>query len=93
VSDPTRLDEVLRSLGETLTFEGRGRTVTEFAYALRNLSASSIVLIGLPGHGVGRGSGYRGEQLDAVARGYFAAVRADTVDAFVRANPKLVNRS
>lgn len=93
VSDPTRLDEVLRSLGETLTFEGRGRTVTEFAYALRNLSASSIVLIGLPGHGVGRGSGYRGEQLDAVARRYFAAVRADTVDAFVRANPNLVNRS
>jgi LCP family protein required for cell wall assembly len=93
VTNQVRLDEVLRSLDETLTFDGRGRKITEYAYALRNVSASSIVLIGLPGRGVGRGSGYRGERLDAVAGSYFAAVRADTVDAFVRANGRLVNRS
>jgi LCP family protein required for cell wall assembly len=93
VTNPIKLDGVLRALGKTLTFDGRGRKITEFAYALRNLKPSSMVLVGLPGHGVGSGGGYRGEQLAQVAKSYFAAVRADTVDAFVRANPKLVNSS
>jgi LCP family protein required for cell wall assembly len=91
VTNPVRLDQVLRALGKTLIFDGRGRKATEYAYALRNLRPSTMVLVGLPGHGVGRGSGYRGEQLDSVAKTYFAAVRSDTVDAFVRAHPKLVN--
>jgi polyisoprenyl-teichoic acid--peptidoglycan teichoic acid transferase len=90
VTDPGKLDGVVRALGETLTFTG-GRKVTEYAYALRNVRPASTVLVGLPGRGVGSGSGYRGEQLDAVAASYFAAVKADTVDAFLRAHPKLVN--
>jgi polyisoprenyl-teichoic acid--peptidoglycan teichoic acid transferase len=91
VTDPIKLDGVLRALGKTLTFDGRGRKITEYAYALRNVQPSSMVLVGLPGRGVGSGGGYRGEQLDAVAKSYFAAVRSDTVDAFLRTHPKLVN--
>jgi polyisoprenyl-teichoic acid--peptidoglycan teichoic acid transferase len=91
VTNPVQLDRVLRALGRTLTFDGRGRKVTEFAYALRNLRAGSITLVGLPGRSVGSGGGYRGEQLDPVAGRYFAAVRGGTVDAFLRANPTLVN--
>jgi polyisoprenyl-teichoic acid--peptidoglycan teichoic acid transferase len=90
VTDPGKLDGVVRALGETLTFTG-GRKITEYAYALRNVRPDSTVLVGLPGHGVGGGSGYRGEQLDAVAKSYFAAAKADTVDAFLRTHPKLVN--
>jgi LCP family protein required for cell wall assembly len=93
VGNPIKLDQVLRALGKTLTFDGRGRKITEYAYALRNVPASSIVLIGLPGRSVGSGSGYRGEQLDAAAKSFFAAVKADTIDAFVRTHPKLVNSS
>jgi polyisoprenyl-teichoic acid--peptidoglycan teichoic acid transferase len=91
VTDPVKLDGVLRALGKTLTFDGRGRKVTEYAYALRNVRPTSMVLVGLPGHSVSSGGRYRGEQLDAVAKSYFAAVRHDTVDAFLRTHPKLVN--
>jgi LCP family protein required for cell wall assembly len=94
VTDPGKLDQVLRALGKTLIFQGGSRKVTEFAYALRNLKASAITLVGLPGKGVGSGSGYRGEQLDAASeKGYFGAVRADAVDAFLKTHPKLVNSS
>jgi LCP family protein required for cell wall assembly len=92
-TDSVKLDKVLRALGQALTFDGRGRKITEYAYALRNVKSSSIVLIGLPGRSIGGGGSYRGEQLDAVARPFFAAVKADAVDAFVRTHPKLVNSS
>jgi polyisoprenyl-teichoic acid--peptidoglycan teichoic acid transferase len=91
VADPIKLDKVLRAVGKTLTFDGRGYSVYDFAYALRGVPADGIVLVGLPGRSVGSGGGYRGEQLDAVARQFFGAVKADTVDSFLRTHPKLVN--
>ena len=48
--------------------------------------------MGLPGSGVSSGGSYRGEALGSIQKSYFAALRADKLDAFVAANPKLVNR-
>jgi len=90
--DPAKLDAVLRAVGDTLTFDGRGRGVIDFAYALREIAPADITLVGLPGAGVGRGSGYRGEQLKAAGKQFLTAVREDRVAQFLAANPTLVNK-
>ncbi|MEU7823349.1 LCP family protein [Catellatospora sp. NPDC049133] len=91
LTDPTKLDDVLGALGETFTFDGRGRKPSEFAYALRNIRPANLTLVGLPGSGVFSGGAYRGERLDAVQSTYFAALRADKLDAWTKSHPKLVN--
>jgi anionic cell wall polymer biosynthesis LytR-Cps2A-Psr (LCP) family protein len=90
--DPVKLDRVLQAIGEALVFDGRGRRVIDFAYALRDVEAADITLVGLPGGSVGRGSGYAGEQLQPVGRQFLAAVRGDRVAAFLAAHPELVNK-
>lgn len=90
-TNPIKLDKVLRAAGQSLVFNGRGHTVVDYGLALRNVRPDSIVMIKLPGAGVGSGSGYLGEKLLPVAHDFFAAVRAGTVDEFVVAHPELIN--
>jgi anionic cell wall polymer biosynthesis LytR-Cps2A-Psr (LCP) family protein len=89
--DPIKLDRVLRAVGDALVFDGRGRRVIDFAYALRDVSAKNMTLVALPGGSVGRGSGYAGEQLKPVSRQFLAAVKGDTVAQFLTAHPELVH--
>jgi anionic cell wall polymer biosynthesis LytR-Cps2A-Psr (LCP) family protein len=91
--DPAKTEAVLRALGETLTFDGRGRSPVAFAYALRELRPSDLTLVGLPGSGVGVGSNYRGEQLRSSGRDFLKALQRGTVDAFLASHPKMVNES
>ncbi|WP_155372636.1 LCP family protein [Catellatospora vulcania] len=91
LTDPTRLDSVLSALGDTFTFDGRGRKPSEFVYALRNIRPANLTLVGLPGGGVFSGGAYRGERLDAVQSTYFAALRADKLDTWTKTHPTLVN--
>lgn len=92
VTNPANLDKVVKALGKTLTFDGRGHRLVDYAFALKNLNASNVTLVGLPGGGVSSGGSYRGEALGAIQKSYFAALRSDTLDTFVAANPKLVNK-
>lgn len=91
VTNPFKLDAVLRAAGESLIFNGRGHNVVDFAFALRNLRASSIAMIRLPGGAVMSGGTYQGERLEPVAEEFFAAVRQGTVDTFVLNHPELLN--
>ena len=91
LTDPAKFDGIVAALGATLTFDGRGRKPTEFLYALRNIRPANLTLTGLPGGGVFTGGGYQGERLDAVQKTYFAALRADTLAAWTKSHPKLVN--
>nr|WP_232534366.1 LCP family protein [Plantactinospora sp. KBS50] len=92
LSNPLKLDAVLRAAGESLIFNGRGNDVAEWALALRDLRASSIEMIRLPGEAIGQGSGYRGERLLPVAKDFFASVRADRVGEFLAEHPDLRNK-
>jgi polyisoprenyl-teichoic acid--peptidoglycan teichoic acid transferase len=91
LSNPAHFEQILKAVSTTLIFDGRGRKPSEFAYALRNVNASAMTLIGLPGSGVYGGGGYLGESLNSVQASYFAAVRADTVAAWVTSHKTLVN--
>ncbi|GAA4675199.1 LCP family protein [Phytohabitans rumicis] len=92
VTNPVKLDKVLRSAGESLIFNGRGHSVVDYGLTLRNLRASSITMIKLPGRGVGTGSNYKGEELLDPSQDFFAAVQADTLDTFVVSHPELIQR-
>ncbi len=92
LKNPVRFNQVLVRLGKTLIFDGRGRKPVEFGFALRNLKASAITLVGLPGGSIFNGGQYGGESLNSTTQSsYFAAVRADKVDAWVSSHRNLVN--
>jgi polyisoprenyl-teichoic acid--peptidoglycan teichoic acid transferase len=92
VTNPLKLDAVLRAAGQSLIFNGRGHSVVDYGLALRDLRASSITMIKLPAQGVGTGGNYQGEELLPPAKVFFAAVKADTVDEFIVSNPSFINR-
>ncbi len=80
------------ALGDMVTLDLRGRTVSEYLYALRNVRPEAITLVGLPGGSVfNSGGGYAGEALGPIRYSYFEAVRNDSVAEFLAANPNLVN--
>ncbi|MFC0530884.1 LCP family protein [Phytohabitans kaempferiae] len=92
VTNPVKLDNVLRAAGQSLVFNGRGHSVLDYAVALRDIRSNSITMIKLPGRGVGTGSNYRGEELLPPAADFFAAVRNGTVDSFVVSHPEFINK-
>jgi len=92
VTDPLKLDRVVRALGKALTFDGRGHRVIDFAFALKNIRPANITMVGLPGSGVYSGGSYIGEALAPIQSRYFAALRQDKLDSFLAANPGLVHR-
>jgi len=92
LANPATLTELVRSLGSTLIFDGRGRTPTDYAYALRRLRPATITLVSLPGGSVyGSGGQYLGESLSGIQSGFFSAMRQDKLAAWLRSNPSLVD--
>jgi anionic cell wall polymer biosynthesis LytR-Cps2A-Psr (LCP) family protein len=93
VLNPLEADRILTAMGKGVIFDGRGRTPSEYGYALRNLRPENVTLVGLPGSSAyNGGGGYAGESLnEGVKNSYFAALNADTLAAWVAANPGLVN--
>ncbi|MFJ6198481.1 LCP family protein [Micromonospora sp. NPDC092111] len=85
---PDRVDQVVAALGDTLVYAG-GPHIVDLAYALGGLSADRITLVGLPGDGVGKGSGYRGEQLTPTGRGFLPALKAGDAEKYLDAHPEL----
>ena len=64
--------------------------LVEYGFALSKLRPETLTLVALPGGGVGRGSGYQGEQLTSVGRGFITQLNAGKADAYLRAHPNLV---
>jgi anionic cell wall polymer biosynthesis LytR-Cps2A-Psr (LCP) family protein len=83
VTNPVALRELLQAIGDSMIFDGRGHEVVDFAFALRSLRSSSVVMVGLPAAGVGTGSAYQGEQLRPEAFGLFEAMQRDQLDQFL----------
>ncbi|WP_189169352.1 LCP family protein [Pilimelia anulata] len=93
VTNPARLDRVLQAAGRTLTFSGRGHSVSDFAYALRNLRSESITMVKLPGASVMPGGVYQGEALTPPAKQFLAAVHGGRAEEFLLSHPEMVNRT
>jgi polyisoprenyl-teichoic acid--peptidoglycan teichoic acid transferase len=90
VTNPVRLDRVVRALGDALVFDGRGYRLVDYAFALQRVTAQQITLVGLPGRSVfGNGGGYLGEELEPIGDDFLAAVRDNQVGSFLADHPEL----
>ncbi|GAA0376079.1 LCP family protein [Micromonospora gifhornensis] len=93
VTNPVKLDRVLRAAGESLIFSGRGHSVVDFALALKDIRPGNIQMIKLPGGGIfnNRG-GYIGERFEPEVDDFFVALERGVLDPFLLEHPKLVNK-
>ncbi|GGM19469.1 hypothetical protein GCM10012279_42280 [Micromonospora yangpuensis] len=92
-TNPIKLDKVLRAAGQSLVFNGRGHTVADFAFALKDVRPDAINMIKLPGENIGTGSNYQGERLVPEAQDFFRSLQNGTVDAFLLEHPDFRNKS
>ncbi len=91
VTDPARLLKVLDAAGDSLTFDGGGNSVIDWALALSGVDTGDMTLIKLPGTGRFENGRYLGEQLAPVAEEFFQAVREDRVAAFLLDHPEFIS--
>ena len=92
VTNPAKLDKVLRSAGDALIFDGNGHNVVDWGLALKGIRPGNMTLIKLPGRGLMVGGSYRGEALDDSAEEFFSSVRDGTVGNFLLSNPDFINK-
>ena len=93
VTNPGKLDKVLRSAGKALIFDGNGHNVVDWGLALKNVRPANMTTIKLPGRGLIVGGSYRGEQLDPSAEEFFRSVNDGTVANFLLSHPEFINKS
>ncbi|GAB3152539.1 hypothetical protein GCM10027290_43410 [Micromonospora sonneratiae] len=93
VTNPIKLDSVLRAAGKSLIFNGRGHSITDFGFALRGIRSDSIQMVKLPGGGITTGGKYRGERFEPVVKDFFTAVQDDSVAAFLIEHPELLSKA
>ncbi|WP_245870659.1 LCP family protein [Asanoa hainanensis] len=89
-TDASAIERLFKALGSSVDVIAGERTPVEYGFALSKLRPETLTLVSLPGGGVGSGSGYRGEQLTSVGKGFITQLRAGKADAYLKANPKLV---
>jgi LCP family protein required for cell wall assembly len=93
VTNPVKLDRVLRAGGQSLIFDGNGHNVVDWGLALKGINPADITMVKLRGGAVTVGGDYRGEALQDGADEFFDAVRNDTVASFMLQHPEFVNRA
>jgi anionic cell wall polymer biosynthesis LytR-Cps2A-Psr (LCP) family protein len=92
VTNPIMLDKVLRAAGESLVFNGRGRTVVDWGLALKGVNAKDLTMVKLPGRSLMVNGQYRGEQLEPVAEEFFDALNGGDLAQFMLEHPEFVNK-
>jgi LCP family protein required for cell wall assembly len=92
VTNPGKLDKVLRAAGKALIFDGGGHNVVDWGLAMKNVRPGNMTLIKLPGRSVIVGGSYRGEALEDSAEQFFSSVRDGTVGNFLLSNPDFINK-
>jgi polyisoprenyl-teichoic acid--peptidoglycan teichoic acid transferase len=92
VTNPIKLDQVLRAAGDALIFDGNGHNVVDWGLALRNLRSDDMTLVKLPGKSLFNGRDYIGEGLEPSAEDFFASVNDDTISSFLVSNPDFLQK-
>ncbi|MEU0554863.1 LCP family protein [Dactylosporangium sp. NPDC006015] len=92
LGNPLALDRTLTAVGESLTFDGNGRSVTDWMFQLRGLRPDAVTMLRTNGgqFNAATRNGTAFEQLDPVTLDLFAAACSDSLDAFARKHPDWV---
>ncbi|MDM4720520.1 LCP family protein [Micromonospora sp. WMMA1363] len=93
VTNPVKLDRVLRAAGQSLIFNGRGHSVVDFGVALKNLRPANIQMIKLPGGGIVENGNYRGERFEPAVADFFTALKNEQLDVFLLEHPQFQNKA
>ncbi|WP_438870573.1 LCP family protein [Paractinoplanes bogorensis] len=93
VTNPAKLDKVLKAAGKALIFDGGGHDIVDWAFAMKNIRSDEMTLIKLPGSSIINNGNYRGEELAPSAEDFFASVREDRVQDFIFRNPEYINNN
>jgi LCP family protein required for cell wall assembly len=92
VTNPAKLDKVLRAAGKSLIFDGGGHNVVDWGLALHNIRSENMTLVKLPGRSLITGGQYQGEALDPTAAEFFQSVTSDTTAEFMLSHPDYINK-
>ncbi|MET7419582.1 LCP family protein [Dactylosporangium sp. NPDC005555] len=92
LTSPLALNRTLTAVGESLTFDGNGRSVGDWLLLLRGLRPDAVTMLRTNGgkFNAANRNGTAYEQLDPVSTALFEAARADRLDAFAEAHPDWV---
>jgi LCP family protein required for cell wall assembly len=92
LTDPFALDRTLRALGGSVTFDGNGRSLTDWILTMRGLDPDSITMIRTNGGRFATRTvdGRAFEVLGQTSLALFAALRNGTVGDFTAAHPDWV---
>jgi anionic cell wall polymer biosynthesis LytR-Cps2A-Psr (LCP) family protein len=93
VTNPGKLDKVLKAAGSALIFDGKGHSVVDWGFALKNIRSDSMTSIKLPGKSLFENGKYVGEGLDPSAADFFAAVSQDQLAGFLFQHPEYINKN
>ncbi|TWJ26212.1 LytR family transcriptional attenuator [Micromonospora endolithica] len=93
VTNPIKLDKVLRAAGQSLIFSGRGNSVVDYGLALKGLRPDAIQMIKLPGGGVIENGEYLGERFEPAVDDFFTALKNEQLDAFLLEHPSFQNKA
>jgi LCP family protein required for cell wall assembly len=92
LSDPTKLDKVIRTAGKELTVDTRGVALEDIMFTLRNIRSGDLTMLHLAEHDLYiDGTSY--QQLGPEATTLWQALKSDTLDQWALSNPTLVNQS
>jgi LCP family protein required for cell wall assembly len=88
LTNPVKLDHVLRASGQALTFDGGGISIPDWLFALRNIRSSALTMLKTNGGTFNTEviNGQDAEILSDTSLQLFTAVREDTLPAFVAAH-------
>ena len=96
LSSPTKMPGLIKALGSTMTVDTGGISLEDWVFAMKGISPNDLITIktnngtfnsrDVPGVG-------SAEILDETSLDLLKAVKNDTVDDFVRANPTWVTKS
>lgn len=97
VSDPSKVGTLIDEVGSHMRVDLGNQTVTDFAFALRNIDPSSLTTLRVPSESAEiEGTSYvvtqEGEQQQA-ASSLYKSLREDTLDDWVSSNKAWVNSS
>jgi LCP family protein required for cell wall assembly len=92
VTNPVKLDKVLKAAGDALIFDGNGHSVVDWGLALKSLRADDMTLVKLPGRSLITNGRYQGEALDSSAEEFFASVQSDTISSFLIEHPDFLQK-
>jgi LCP family protein required for cell wall assembly len=95
ISDPLKLDAVIKAAGKALRLDTGGIDVAEWLWAMKGIGEGDLVMLKTAGHSVFNNpndpNSYQGEALDPAGRELFDALRDDKLDEFQVSHPELVN--